>query len=373
MVGEHVLVTGATGVVGRSAMQYYAERGYKVTAVSRRRPLNTYGASWTSLDLADVDACKKVLSSLTDVVQIVFAALHEEPNLVAGWLEQKQIDRNEAMLRNTVEAVAPTAVSLRNITILQGPKAYGVHVHPIRHGAREDRDEDRNIPNFYWAQEDYLKARQKGQNWSWNVLRPALVIGMSVGGAMNLYGAIGVYAAVLKERGEPLYFPGEGMAVADSTDADLIARACEWCLLEPKAMNQCYNLTNGETASLKEWWPLVAEVLGMTAGPEKPFSFTKDISSWSGEWDKCREKHSLKAPALEVFLGTSCQFSDFVFARGNRVPGQMSGIKIRRDGFMDMVYTDEMIRKWFKMYQDEQLLPPVKGSGNPRREAKLSY
>jgi len=162
------------------------------------------------------------------------------------------------------------------------------------------------------------------------------------------------------------------VAVFDSTDADLIAKTCEWCLLEPKARNQCYNITNGETASLKEWWPLVAEVLGMTAGPEKPLSFTKDIPGWGEEWDKIRARYSLKAPALEPFLGTSGQFSDFVFARGNRVPGQMSCIKIRRDGFMDMLYTDEMIRKWFKMYQDEQLLPPVEGSGNQQRAAKLS-
>lgn len=360
MVKEHVLVTGATGVVGRSAMQFYAERGYAVTSVSRRRPLNTYGAQWISLDLSDENACKATLSKLTDIVQIVFAALHEEPDLVAGWTKQKHVDRNEVMLRNTVEAVLPVAKSLRNITILQGPKAYGVHVHPIRHGAREDRDEDRNIPNFYWAQEDYLKARQKGQQWSWNVLRPALVIGMSVGGAMNLYGIIGVYAAVLKERGEPLYYPGEGMAVADSTDADLIAQACEWCLLEPKARNHCYNLTNGETASLKEWWPLVAEVLGMQPGPEKAFSFTKDLPGWTNEWDVIREKHGLKAPGLDAFLGTSGQFSDFVFARGSRAPsGQMSCIKIRRDGFNGTVYTEEMVAKFFRQYQDEGLLPPL--------------
>jgi len=33
MTGEHILITGATGLVGRSAMQHYAEKGYKVTAV----------------------------------------------------------------------------------------------------------------------------------------------------------------------------------------------------------------------------------------------------------------------------------------------------------------------------------------------------
>lgn len=359
MSGEHILVTGATGLVGRSAMQHYSEKGYKVTAVSRNKPVNTYGANWISLDLADPTACEKALSPLTDIVQIVFAALHEEPNLVAGWLTKGQIDRNEAMLRNTVEAIAPHAKGLRNITILQGPKAYGVHVHPIRQGAREDRDEDYTIPNFYWAQENYLKERQRGQSWSWNVLRPALVIGMSVSGAMNMYGVIGVYAAVLKERGEPLYYPGEGLAVGDATDADLIASACEWVLHERKAKNQCYNLTNGEVSSLKEEWSSIAKAVGMESGPEKPFSFAKGFASWGGEWDAITDKYGLKAPELGKFLGQSTQFADFVFARRNKPPSAMSTIKIRRDGFWDMLYTDEMIVKWFKLYQDEKLLPPV--------------
>lgn len=340
-------------------MQRYAERGYKVTAVSRSKPLNTYGANWISLDLADGEACKEALSSLTDIVQIVFAALHEEPNLFAGWLAKTQIDRNETMLRNTVEAVIPYAKGLRNITILQGPKAYGAYVHPIRPAAREGRDEDRTIPNFYWAQEDYLKERQRGQSWSWNVLRPALVIGMSVGGAMNLYGVIGVYAAVLKERGETLYYPGDGLAMGQATDADLIASACKWVLQEPKARNQCYNLTNGEIASMKEEWGHVASILGMEEGPEKPISFSKELGGWDKDWNKIREKYSLKAPELDKFLGQSTQFSDHVFVKRNKPPSTMSCIKVRRDGFGEYLETDAMIQKWFKRYQDEQLLPPT--------------
>ncbi|KAK5165390.1 uncharacterized protein LTR77_008919 [Saxophila tyrrhenica] len=359
MSREHVLVTGATGVVGRSAMQYYSEKGYRVTAVSRRQPFNTYGTSWHSLDLSDAEACNKLLSPLTDIVQIVFAALHEEADLQKGWQDKKQIDRNQIMLYNTIEAVAPHAKTLRNVTILQGPKAYGVHVHPIRHGSREDRDEDRSIANFYWTQEDYLKARQQGQDWSWNVLRPGLVIGMSVGGAMNLYGAIGVYAAVLKERGEPLYYPGEGLAIAQSTDADLIAQACEWVLIEPKAKNQCYNFDNGELASLKEHWDVFAKALDMETGEEKPFDFVQGLSGFGEAWETIRRKHDLRSPDIDAFLGQSGQFSNFVLARASRAPTTMSCVKIRRDGFMGTVYTDEMIRKWFKAYQQERLLPAV--------------
>lgn len=122
MAEGRILVTGASGLVGRDCMQHYAEQGYKVTAVSRKKPLNTYGAEFLSVDLSDPESCKRALSPLTDIVQIVFAALHEEADLVSGWQAQSHIDRNALMLRNTVEAVTPHAKGLKNITILQGPK-----------------------------------------------------------------------------------------------------------------------------------------------------------------------------------------------------------------------------------------------------------
>lgn len=364
MTSPHVVIVGASGLVGRAVLQHFVEHGYKVTTVSRRKPENTYGASWASLDLTDADACQKVLSPLTDVVQLIFAAVQEEPNVVAGWLEQKQIERNGAMMRNTVEAIVPNAHSLKNITIFQGVKAYGLHVHPIRYGAREDIDEDRSIANFYWLQEDYLKERQKGQKWSWNVLRVGLVVGLSVGSSLNLYGVIGVYAAIFKERGEPLYYPNEGAAFNQQTDSDLIAEACEWCLRDPRARNQCYNLDNGDSlVGLKDDWRVIAEALGMEAGPVKQFSFITDFPSLSEEWDIVREKHKLKAPALDAFVGASAPFTEYVmtYGPGGTMPvsltGTMSCIKIRRHGFTKTVYAEEMIRKWFKKYQDEHLLP----------------
>src|SRR6516164_9390994 len=99
-MGEHVLVAGATGLVGRAAMEHFARKGVKTTAVSRRRPWDTYGAAWLSADLADEAATRQAMGGLTDVTQVVFAALHEEPELVSGWLEDRHVRRNGDMLRN---------------------------------------------------------------------------------------------------------------------------------------------------------------------------------------------------------------------------------------------------------------------------------
>jgi nucleoside-diphosphate-sugar epimerase len=146
----HILITGATGLVGNEMMHHYSSKSYQVTAISRRRPhLIPKNATWLSLDLFNTEACIKTLSALTDIVQIVFAALYEEDDLVKGWQGKEHGEKNGLMLRNTMEGVLSgereREGTLKNVILLQGPKAYGVHVHPVRPGAREDRDEDRNI------------------------------------------------------------------------------------------------------------------------------------------------------------------------------------------------------------------------------------
>lgn len=360
MPAGHVLVTGATGLVGRAAMEHFAKRGFATTAVSRRRPYDSYGARWISLDLADAAACRAAFSGLSDVTQVVFAALHEEPELVAGWLRQSHVDRNAAMLRNTLEPIASAAQGLRNVTILQGPKAYGVHVKPLRPGAREDRDEERGIPNFYWAQQDYLTARQRGEAWGWTVLRPALVVGLAAGGAMNLLAALGVYAALLKERGEPLHYPGGSGSLLEATDTELMAHAIEWAGTAAAAHNQVFNLTNGELFSLRDQWPVIAECFDMQPGRDVPLGFADELPKHAGAWDRIRTAHGLIAPALGDYLGQSLQFADFVFARTASAPipaSAMSSIKIRRAGFHETLYTDEMFRKWFARYRRDRLLP----------------
>ena len=72
------------------------------------------------------------------MTHLVYAALHERPGLVAGWQEDEQIRTNEAMLRNLFEPLERAAPGLRHVALLQGTKAYGVHVRPLaRAGARE--------------------------------------------------------------------------------------------------------------------------------------------------------------------------------------------------------------------------------------------
>jgi nucleoside-diphosphate-sugar epimerase len=190
---ENILIAGATGVVGFAATKHFAERGdCELTAVSRRRRFETFGARHLAVDLTDAKACADLCEHLGGVSRLVYAAVYEKPGLVPGWLDEDQIRTNPRMFENLLGPLERTSPGLRHVTLLQGTKAYGAHVRRIPIPARENHSELRDVPNFYWAQESHLRERQEGKDWHWSILRPQVIFGLSIGAAMNLIPAIGV-------------------------------------------------------------------------------------------------------------------------------------------------------------------------------------
>ena len=359
MRDKHILVAGASGLVGRAAVERFATAGYWVTAVSRRAPIADHGATFIPVDLADRQACSDAFSGL-GITHVIYAALHEEPGLVEGWVDHAHVVRNGAMLTNLVEAVDGPSSVLRHISIVQGPKAYGVHAGSAELPAREDRSERRDIPNFYWAQEDYLKARQPGRDWTWTVFRPGMVIGEAIGSAMNFIAVVGVYGALLKARGEPLHYPGTMNLIAQPSDTDLMAEAFEWAMDDPAACNQIFNITNGEVIALKTLWPSIAAAMGMEVGEDRPIDFLATLPGGAADWDAIVARHALRAPPMHAFLAQSLEFANFCFtlgAEGPVPPGIMSTIKLRKLGFSGWLDSEEMFAKWFARYQRDRLLP----------------
>ncbi len=229
MPRKTVLIAGASGLVGYAAMKEFAhEPASDVIVVSRRKPDETHGARFVAADLTERAACAALFGQMPEVTHVIFAALYEKPGLIDGWRDPVQIATNDHMLRNLLDPLIDCARDLRHVSLLQGTKAYGVHVRPMKVPAREGRSDARDIPNFYWNQETYLRERQQGQAWSFSIFRPVLIVGYSFGSAMNVVPAIGAYAAILKARGEPLHYPGGPGRVSQSIDADLLARVMIW-------------------------------------------------------------------------------------------------------------------------------------------------
>lgn len=136
---KKVLVTGASGLLGVATTEKFLSAGWEVIGVSRRKPELPSGrdVEFLSVDLRDKEKARFAFEPLTDITHIAYTAIHEKPDLVAGWSSKDQIETNNAMLHNVVEAIVRAASNFQHISILQGTKVYGVHLHPIPIPARE--------------------------------------------------------------------------------------------------------------------------------------------------------------------------------------------------------------------------------------------
>jgi nucleoside-diphosphate-sugar epimerase len=363
MPRKNVLIAGASGLVGHAAMRHFAtDPDCDVVAVSRRAPDDTHGARFLPLDLTDAVACEQLAQEFADVTHLVYAALYERPGLVAGWREREQIETNDRMFRNVFDPLQRHAKKLRHVTLLQGTKAYGVHVRPLKVPARENRSEMHEQPNFYWNQENYLRAQQKGKDWSWSILRPVLIVGYSTGSAMNVIPALGVYAALRREAGLDLPFSGGAPRVAQAIDADLLARVIGWAGEAEGARNEIFNVANGDVFVWENIWPAIARSLGMRPGGCVPLSLDREIRPREAEWEKIRAHYSLRSGNLRDFVGLSFEYADYTMGYGRNEPGPpviVSTIKLMQAGFTEVIDTEAMFTKFFAEFQANRLLPPA--------------
>jgi nucleoside-diphosphate-sugar epimerase len=367
MPSKRVLIAGATGLVGYAALKHFgSQKDCEVIALSRRQPDETFGARWHPLDLTDAAACSSLAAELGGVTHLVYAALHERPGLVAGWQEEEQIHTNDLMLRNLLGPLERTP-ALRHVALLQGTKAYGVHVRPLAVPARENRSEMHEQPNFYWNQERYLreaqrKAEQEGKAWSWSILRPVLIVGDSVGSAMNVIPALGVYAAMMRRAGKTrLDYPGGVGRVAQAVDTDLLARAIAWSGDSLNARNEIFNVTNGDVFVWPNVWPAIADALGFDAGEHVPLRLDSEIRPQEAAWAEIRAAHGLTSGTLKDFVGLSFEYADYTMGYGRDRPGPpaiVSTIKLMQAGFCEVMDTEAMFRKAFAEMQAKKLLPP---------------
>ena len=362
---KQVLIAGVSGLVGyAAAKRFLAAPGWEVSGVARRRPEGLAGATLLSLDLADRAACERAVAALSGVTHLVYAALYEKPGLFAGWLERDQMERNLAMLQNLFEPLEQAAPGLQHVTLLQGTKAYGGHAGKQPPTPARERWPRIEHENFYFLQEDYLRAKAAGKGWRWTVLRPQIIFGEALGSNMNPIPAIGVYAALLRERGEPLYFPGGTPSVQEAVDADLLADVIAWAAESPTSADEIFNVTNGDVFVWRHVWPAIAAALGMEVGEDRPCRLAEEMPKRQAEWAAIAAKYGLRAPVdLGAFVGQSFIYVDGLISGGRRgaapsLPLSLSTIKLRQAGFHSCIDTEDMFTKWFHYFQEQKLLPP---------------
>lgn len=358
MTGK-VLIAGASGIVGGAAVRHFDSLpDWDVVALSRRPPDYPFKGTHLSVDLTDREACEAAVDRLGDITHLVYAALFEKDDVVAGWRDPEHFAVNDAMLRNLFEPLENAATDLRQVSLMQGAKAYGVHIRPMQVPARERWPRDPH-ENFYWLQEDFLRARQAaGNGWHFAIFRPHLVTGFAPGSPINMIAAMGALCAIERQRGRPLCFPGGRPFVQQMSDSRLIARAFEWAASAAEARNETFNIANGDVVVWQNLWPAMARHFGMDLGGDEPRSLEETMPALSDVWDTIVSQQGLKPQPLHELIGASWQFADFVLGYGKRPgPTILSTIKLRQAGFHDCLDSEDALIEWFELLQAQKILP----------------
>jgi len=359
-----VLIAGATGLVGESAVARFAGLDdWDVIAVSRRtpEPVARGGFRHLPVDLTDPAACRAAFGGLSEVTHVVYAALFEKPGLIAGWREADQMETNLSMLTNLMEPLAAAAPGLRHVSLLQGTKAYGAHVRariPIPARERAPRDPHEN---FYWLQEDYLKAKAAERGFAWTIFRPQIIVGAAWGAAMNPLLALGAYAAIRREQARPFSYPGGAPHVMEMVDPRLLSEAFEWAAEAPGAANETFNVTNGDVYAWPEVWPALAAAFGMEQGPDEPMRLAEFLPAHADVWDRVVARHGLRPIGLLPFLGESHHYIDALLRPGVdaiALPILVSTVKLRQAGFPRCYDTEDTLRHWLGVMVERRLIPP---------------
>lgn len=350
MVKKTAVIVGGLGVIGRNLLHHLEPMDdWDIVGLSRRTPDFETRARFVPVDLLDRAETFDQLAGLRDATHVFYCAFQARPS----WAEHNA--PNLAMLANAVEAIEAASDRLQHVHLVEGTKWYGSHLGPFRTPARED-DPPHMLPNFYYDQEMWLRERQTGRPWSWSALRPQTVCGFALGNPMNIATVIAAYAAISKELGLPLRFPGKPgayRAIYQVTDADLLARAMTFCATDERAANDVYNITNGDFFRWRHLWPKFAEFYDLPLGDVQTIPLTEFMADKEPLWQRIVEKHGLRPIPYRDLV--AWPFADYVFGCDWDVMSDT--LKIRAAGFHDYVRSDEMFLRLFQKFRELRAMP----------------
>ncbi len=198
-----------------------------------------------------------------------------------------------------------------------GTKYYGVHLGPLKTPMRET-DPRHMPPNYYFDQIDWLTAYQREKEWDWVELvrRPA----------------IAVYAAISRELGLPLRFPGKSGAydtLYQVTESTHFANAAFWAATNQRCRNEAFNITNGDYFRWRNLWSKIAAVFEMATADPQTICLTQHMADQAALWEEITAKYKLTSDVT----------------------------KSRLYGFHDVVDSEAMFVRLLRRFREERIVP----------------
>ncbi len=354
MEKKTAVVVGALGVIGRYIVERLAQSpDWNVVGLSRRKGEDRGSVRYLPVDLLDKAGTDAKLAQLTDATHVFYCAFQAVGTQAADYARGTAVNRD--MLANSVSAIEAAAKGLERVVLVTGTKYYGSHLGPFRTPAKET-DPRHMPPDFYFDQIDWLTAHQRGKAWNWTELRPQTLCGFAPGTAMSIIPVIAVYAAISKELGLPLRFPGKPGAyrsIYQVTESAHIAYAALWAATEPCCANQAYNITNGDFFRWVNLWPRIAEVFEMPVADPQTISLVGHMADKAPLWEAMTKKHGLMPHRYEDLV--AWPFGDYVFGCDWDV--MTSTTKARQHGFHAVVDSEEMFVRLLAQFRREKIVP----------------
>ena len=296
MSSGHVgLIVGASGLSGSYTARHLKQAGWTVVTTSRSAVDLPWSDRHIAADLEDAAASRAALAAAADVTDVFYCTWSRQAN------EDENVRVNAAMIRNLFEGIAGAPV--RHAALVTGLKHYL--------GSFDDYAKVKPYtpflessprlpgPNFYYAQEDVLFEMAGKRGFTWSVHRPHTMIGFVVGNYMNMAVTLAVYASICRHTGRPFVYPGSPEqydAVADVTDARILAEQLLWAATKPEAANTAFNIVNGDVFRWTWLWQQIADYFGLPVGeyPGHPVPLEAQMHDAPAIWSEIVARHGLE-------------------------------------------------------------------------------
>jgi nucleoside-diphosphate-sugar epimerase len=354
MAGRVAVIAGATGAASKRLKEVLlADAAWRVVGLSRNPPKSDDPRlSFLGADLTDAESTKAALARVPEATHVFYTARAQFSDASKG---VEDVEGNAAMMRNLIDGAEASAKGLQHVHLVEGTKWYGMHLGRMSSPARED-DPRHMPPNFYYAQEDILRERQKGKRWSWSASRPGFLYDFAPERPRNVPALIGVWAAMCREMGMRLEFPGKPLcytAMFEATDASQLARAVKWMATSENAQNEAFNVTDNTVFRWERLWPRIAKFYDMEVGQVRPMNLGLWMADKGPVWETIARRHDLASTRMEDVV--TWNFGDFLL--GIETDVVSSTTKIRLAGFHDTVDTEDRILELLGKYREAKVFP----------------
>lgn len=349
MSEQIALVVGASGIIGNAVVETLA--GAPQWTVRALRTTAVRDVATIDCDLTDAAGVALALQAASDTTHVFYAAYRPEANA------RREAEVNTAMLQAVLQGLQAVGAPLERVVHFQGAKVYGPHLGAAVAPFYED-DPRHLAANFYYDQEDLLRKYADRGDFDWSILRPDAVIGDIGGNPMNIALVIGAFAALSRQAGLPLRFPGSMTTyrnvLGQLTDSHWLGRASLWAATNANASNQAFNLV-GEPFRWERIWQQVGAALQMEVAAPQPMSLANTMSEKSAQWQQLVAAHSLQPVPYEKLINWG--FGDAVFNIPFDMVSDMG--KIRRAGFTEAVDTGQKLIDALASLRLKGLLPQL--------------